>query len=419
MFQHIKGTQDFLDLTLFKFIVDAASKHLVLNHFNQIETPILEPTELYKRSLGVETDVVSKEMFLIAGHDGTESESICLRPEATAATVRAFVENGIQQTPWKVFSIGPMFRYERPQKGRYRQFHQINMEIIGSAAVAQDAQFIAMLDRFFSQTLAFDSYALAINYLGCHEDRVAFKKTLFEFLTTVQDQICEDCKKRMHSNILRVYDCKKPICQEIYRKNAPRLAENLCVACTQEWKQLQELLEMLSVSFSVQHTLVRGLDYYNKTVFEFVSSNLGAQNAFCGGGRYDHLVAEVGGKQDQPSIGAAIGLERLMLILEQFKDKLTLPTQPTLHVVIPMSQEQQLVALLVAQELTAHNLCTDVLLENDSVKSMMRQANKMGAKYCLIIGSQELAQHEVTVKDMMTGQETKVKQIELASFLKK
>jgi histidyl-tRNA synthetase len=223
----------------------------------------------------------------------------------------------------------------------------------------------------------------------------------------------------MHSNILRVYDCKTPTCQEIYRKDAPRLAENMCPACTAEWKQLQELLEMLSVSFSVQHTLVRGLDYYNKTVFEFVSSNLGAQNAFCGGGRYDHLVAEVGGKQDQPAIGAAIGIERLMLILEQFKDKLPLPTQPALHVVIPMSPDQQVVGLLVAQELTSHNLCTDVLLENDSLKSMMRKANKMGAKYCLIIGSQEQERHEISVKDMVTGQETKVKQIELVSFLKK
>jgi len=416
MFQRIKGTQDFLDLTLFKFIVDQASKHLILNHFHQIDTPILEPTELYKRSLGVETDVVAKEMFLIATEPG--SESICLRPEATASTVRAFVENGVQNVPWKVFSWGPMFRHERPQKGRFRQFHQINMEIIGSKAVAQDAHFIAMLDRFFSQVLVFDSYALAINYLGCREDRAAFKETLYEFLTTVKDQICSDCKKRMESNILRVYDCKVPTCKKVY-ENAPRLAENLCVPCTQEWKQLQETLELLSVSFSVQHTLVRGLDYYNKTVFEFVSSNLGAQNAFCGGGRYDNLVAEVGGRQDQPSIGAAIGIERLMLILEPMKDKLLLPTQPALHAVLPMSAEQQVVGLLIAQELTSHNLCADVLLDNDSIKSMMRQANKMGAKYCLIIGSQEQEQQEVTVKDMMTGQETKVKQIELVSFLKK
>jgi len=416
MFQRIKGTQDFLDLTLFKFIVDQASKHLALNHFHQIDTPILEPTEMYKRSLGVETDVVSKEMFLIATNP--ESESICLRPEATASTVRAFVENGIQQVPWKVFSWGPMFRHERPQKGRYRQFHQINIEVIGSAAIAQDAQLISILDKFFSHILMFDSYALAINFLGCSEDRAAFKNTLHEFLVLNRDKICSDCKKRMESNIMRVYDCKTPTCQALYEKDAPRLTDNLCVPCNQEWKQLQDQLEMLSVSFSIKPTLVRGLDYYSKTVFEFVSSNLGAQNAFCGGGRYDKLVSEIGGKEDQPSVGCAIGIERLMLILDPIKDKLPLPVEPTLHVVIPMSQDQHVVALLVAQELTSHGLCADVLLENDSMKSMMRKANKLAAKYALIIGSQEQESKEVTIKDMMTGQEAKVKQIDLVSHLK-
>ncbi len=416
MFQRIKGTQDFLDLRIFNFIIDQASKHLALYHFTQIATPILEPVELFKRSLGLETDVVSKEMYTVnTGHDG---EAICLRPEATASTVRAFVENSVQQTPWKVFSWGPMFRHERPQKGRFRQFHQINLEVIGSAAMAQDVMVIAMLDRFFSQVLAFDSYALVINFLGCPEDRVAFKKTLHGFLEIVSDKICDTCKVRKEANILRVFDCKNPDCQKVY-EDAPQLLQNLCHACGIEWQQLQDQLEMLSISFTVRPTLVRGLDYYNKTVFEFVSNNLGAQNAFCGGGRYDQLVSKLGGNQDQPSIGAAIGIERLLMLLEPLKDRLPLPELPALHVILPMTPEQQTLALVLSQELIKNAMCTDVLLGNDSLKSMMRQANKMGAQYCLILGPDEQEKKEVTIKNMITGQEVRVKQVETISHLKK
>jgi histidyl-tRNA synthetase len=416
MFQRVKGTQDFLDLRIFNFILDQASKHLKLYHFTPIATPILEPTELFKRSLGLETDVVSKEMYTVnTGHEG---ESICLRPEATASTVRAFIENNIQQLPWKVFSWGPMFRHERPQKGRFRQFHQVNIEVIGSAAIAQDVELISLLDRLFSQVLAFDSYALAINFLGCHEDRVAFKNTLHAYLETVADKICENCKVRKESNILRVFDCKIETCQKLY-ENAPQLLSNLCLPCKTEWQQLQDQLEMLSVAFTIKPTLVRGLDYYNKTVFEFMSSNLGAQNAFCGGGRYDQLVAQLGGREDQPSVGAAIGIERLLMLLEPIKDRLQLPELPALHVIIPMAVEQQTLALLLTQELVQQNLCVDVLLDGGSMKSMMRQANKMGAQFCLILGADEQEKKEVTVKNMVTGQETRVKQIEVAGFLKR
>lgn len=415
MIQKVKGTQDFLDMRLFNFIIDEASKHLKRYHYQQIATPILEPTELFKRSLGLETDVVSKEMYTVnTGHEG---ESICLRPEATASVVRAFIENNVQQTPWKIFLWGPMFRHERPQKGRFRQFHQINMEVIGSSAIAQDVEFIAMLDRFFSQVLAFDSYALQINFLGCPADRVAFRKTLYQYLETVVDRICDTCKVRKEKNILRVFDCKNETCQQLYA-DAPQLLGNLCAPCNQEWQQLQDQLELVSVSFSIRPTLVRGLDYYNKTVFEFVSSNLGAQNAFCGGGRYDQLAVQLGASQDQPSIGAAIGIERLLMLLEPIQDKLPLPEPPVLHVVLPLSAEQQALALLVAQELVAHQLCTDVLLEAASLKSMMRQANKMGARFCILLGSDEQAKKEVTVKNMVTGQEARVKQVELAGYLK-
>jgi histidyl-tRNA synthetase len=417
MFTRIKGTQDFLDLSLFNFIIDQVKKHLDIYHFRQIDTPILEPTDLYKRSLGMQTDVVSKEMFLIKTKNEDDEGSICLRPEATASTVRAFVENNIDQLPWKVFSWGPMFRYERPQKGRYRQFHQINIEVIGSAAVAQDVQFIKMLDRYFSEKLMISNYALLLNYLGCPEDRQAYKVILNEFLQTPEAQaICPTCIERKDKNILRIFDCKTIECQKLYEQ-APYLIDNLCPQCTQEWQQLRNDLELLSVSFVVNPRLVRGLDYYNKTVFEFSSGDLGAQNAFCGGGRYDQLVGQVGGKTDQPSIGAAMGIERLLLLLEPIKDSLALPQPPALQVILPMTPNLYPLALLLADELQAQQLCTEVLFD-ESIKNMLRKANKMGAQWALILGEDELKNNEVTVKNMITGTQERIAQAQVVKFLK-
>lgn len=423
MFNKVKGTQDFLDLTLYNFIIDTIKKQLSLYHFTEIATPILEPADLFKRSLGLETDVVTKEMFTIhrqaSGGAEPDGEAICLRPEATAAIARAYIENGVQQAPWKVFLHGPMFRYERPQKGRYRQFHQISMEVIGSNSIAQDAQFICMLDRYFHERLQLNNFAILINFIGCFEDRVAYKVKLNEFLNTeIARDICDLCTARKETNILRIFDCKNPVCQKIYQE-APYIAESLCTPCAEQWQQLKDQLDLLSVSYAYKPTLVRGLDYYNKTVFEFVSDNLGAQNAFCGGGRYDQLIAQLGGKQDQPSIGAAIGIERLMLLLEPMREKLSLGQLPALHVIIPVAKEQQSLALLVADELYAADLCTQVLLEGDSMKSMMRQANKMGASYCIILGEEEQNSRTATVKNMMNATEERMPQTALISYLKK
>lgn len=415
MFSKVKGTQDFLDLTLYNFIIDTLKKHLTVYHFNQIATPILEHTDLFTRSLGVQTDVVNKEMFIINTAEG--DKSICLRPEATASVVRAFVENGVQETPWKVFLCGPMFRHERPQKGRYREFHQVSMEVIGSASIAQDVQFIKMLDRYFHEVLKINSYALLINFIGCFEDRAAYRVLLLEFLQDdIARNICDLCKIRKDTNVLRMLDCKNPTCQKIY-ESAPQIAKNLCEPCSQEWQQVQDQLRMLSISFAYQPKLVRGLDYYNKTVFEFTSDNLGAQNAFCGGGRYDSLVAQLGGKVDQPSVGAAIGIERLMLLLEPLKDQLPIAHAPTLHVIIPMDKEQQSLALLIADELQAKGLCTELLLDGASMKSMMRHANKLAAKYCIILGSDEQANRTATVKNMVNSTSETIPQIELVNYL--
>lgn len=425
----VKGTQDFIDCTLYNFIIDAIKKHLTTYHFTEIQTPILESVDLFQRSLGQHTDVVSKEMFIIESsfakasadrsrNDETK-ERICLRPEGTAPTVRAFNEHHIETVPWKVFSYGPMFRYERPQKGRFRQFHQVTMEVIGSGAISQDAQFIAMLDRFFHEILDINSYALVLNFLGCSQDREQYLSVLRRFMekTDVVEKICAQCRERKEHNIMRIFDCKNEQCQEIY-KHAPYIADNLCTTCAQEWHELQTQLNLLSVSHTYRPTLVRGLDYYNKTVFEFVSKNLGAQDTFCGGGRYNQLVAQLGNHQDQPAVGAAFGMERLMLLLEPLRNRLAIPQPPALHMIIPMTSAQHTLALLLADELRAQNICTDILFEG-SIKSMMKKANKLGAAYVLILGETEQQNRTTTLKNMVTGTEEMVAQIDLVARLKK
>lgn len=414
MFKRIKGTQDFLDLTLFNFIIDQAKKHLNEYNFTEISTPIIEPLDMYKRSTGEDTEVVSKQMFRILSQK--EDDEICLRPEATPSAIRAFIENSVDSTPWKVFIWGPMFRYERPQKGRYRQFHQISVEVVGSESVAQDAHFIKMLDRLFGQKLGLDNYVPLINYLGCLEDRKNFQNKLREFLENKESQICQECKNRKETNILRIFDCKNEECQKIY-KDAPILTDSLCQNCSQEWESLKEQLNLLSVSYEIDPRLVRGLDYYSKTVFEFVSCSLGSQSSFCGGGRYNNLVSQLGGKTDQPSVGAGIGVERVLLMLEQMKEKLNLPQKKALHIILPMSKEQETLALLLADNLQNDGLCTDILLEGDSIKSMMRRANKMGAKYVLILGDQEQKDKTVTVKNMLSGESKTVSQVDLVNNL--
>ncbi|KKP35346.1 MAG: Histidine-tRNA ligase [candidate division TM6 bacterium GW2011_GWF2_32_72] len=415
MFTKVKGTQDFLDLTLFKFFIDQSQRHFLNYDFTEIAVPILESVALFKRSLGEETDVVSKEMFIIKPAAESKDE-ICLRPEATASIVRAFVENSVQHAPWKVFTYGPMFRYERPQKGRYRQFHQVSVEVIGSKSIFQDAQLIKMFDRLFTEKCMLQNYVLQINFLGCPEDRKLFKEKLYKFLESKSDQICQKCLERKEKNILRVLDCKIETCQKNYEK-APKITDSLCGECSKEWQKLQETLEILSISFIINSKLVRGLDYYNKTVFEFVSDSLGAQSAFCAGGRYDNLVKEVGAKEDFPSVGAAIGIERMLLLLEEVQDKLSLPQPKVLTVIMPVEEAQNELALLVADELQAHNLCTEVMLEGDSFKSMMRKANKLGAKHVIILGEDEQKNGTLTIKNMLTGTQNVIPQSEVVKYL--
>jgi len=412
MVSRVKGTIDYLDTTLLNFVIDQAKHHLNAYNFTEIITPILEHTDLFKRSLGLQTDVVTKQMFIIEN-----DPDICLRPEQTAATVRVFVHHPELITPWKVFSYGPMFRYERPQKGRYRQFSQINAEIVSTASIMQDVRLITMFDRFFNERLGLQDYVLQLNFLGCFDDRKAYRIILKEYLDTLIG-LCRTCEERKEKNILRVFDCKNEVCQKQYEK-APVLVDYLCEPCNTEWEELCKQLELLSVNFVRTPHLVRGLDYYNKTVFEFMSEQLGAQSAFCGGGRYDQLVGQIGHKKDEPSIGGAIGMERLLLLLESHRDRLPIPHKPALSVIIPVTKAQQPIALFLADQLTAHGFTVDALLEGDSLKSMMRKANKLGATYALVIGDEEQQNNEVTVKQMVGGKQERVKQSAVIEYLKR
>lgn len=414
MFTKVKGTQDFLDLKLHDFVISLAEKHMQIYNFTKIETPIIEYTKLFVRSLGEQTDVVSKEMFVIPSR--TEGEdSICLRPEATASTIRAYLENHVTAKPYKVYSFGPMFRYERPQKGRWRQFEQFNIEVINSNSILQDAQFIKMLDTFFCEKLKLENYVIKLNFLGTLEDRKEHRKALYEFVTQHENEICDTCKERKEKNLLRIFDCKSEICQKIYA-DAPKLTDYLSEKSLMEWNSLLNALDILSVSYVIDHKLVRGLDYYEKTVFEFSSDELGAQNAFCGGGRYD-LATQLDSKTQIPSIGCAIGIGRLLMLVEKYQNLLQNPQEPALIVILPMSEQQKELALLLSSDLQLNNICTDVLLEKASMTNMMKKANKLSAKFVLILGETEQEQGTVTIKNMQTGKSETVKQTEVIKYL--
>ncbi len=409
MINKVKGTQDFVDLSLYNFAIQAIRAHLKKYNFSEIVTPILEPTELYVHSLGTQTDVVNKQMYTFG-----EKHETCLRPEGTSSIVRAFVENRIEQTPWKVFEFAPCFRYERPQKGRYREFRQVSIELIGASAIAQDAWFIKMLDTLMRDIFKLENYALHLNFLGSPEDRKKFRAILYDFLSKNENRLCATCRERKESNIMRVFDCKEESCQKLYT-SAPTIVQYLSKESQAEWTELKQNLDILAVSYIEAPTLVRGLDYYNKTVFEFISNDLGTQSAFCGGGRYDYLVKQIGDATDLPSTGAGIGFDRLLILLEQQRNQLAIPQAPELTLIIPIEPAQNALALLIADNIKQVCASIDILVDEASIKSKMRKANKMGAHWAIIVGPEEQQQRTAILKNMITGSQETVAQTELVN----
>ncbi|MBF0623827.1 MAG: histidine--tRNA ligase [Magnetococcales bacterium] len=398
MIKAVRGTRDFLpeEAERLRFIEETALRIFGRYGYREIRTPLFEKTELFSRAVGGTTDIVEKEMYTFPDRNG---ESLALRPEGTAAVVRAFLENGqTRNLPWRVCYRGPMFRYERPQKGRYRQFHQIGCELFGPEGPLADAEMMAMIMAFLEAIGLRGRLELEINSLGCPVCREPYRERLVRHLTGVRDGLCDNCRQRLDRNPLRVLDCKEPGCRELAAA-APHLSGQLCPACRDHFGGLTAHLDVLGLRWRHNPLMVRGLDYYSRTAFEVTTGDLGAQNAVAAGGRYDALVAEMGGPPT-PAIGFAAGLERLALLLE---DGVGAAGPPDAYLV---AVEQGVgPALVLAESLRAAGRTVDLNLQGGSMKSQMKKADRSGAPVTLILAGQEALDATVTVKDMHNGQQ--------------
>ena len=400
MIRAVRGMKDILppETARWHYMETIAREVFSCYGFQEIRLPLLERTELFTRSIGASTDIVEKEMYTF--HD-RRGESMTLRPEATASVVRAFIENHLDQGAEvkKFFTIGPMFRYERPQKGRYRQFHQINCEALGGEAPELDAEMILLLMEILGR-LKITDVELVINSLGCPICRPAYLLELTALFARGLRDLCEDCQRRSATNPLRVFDCKSKTCQDLLTQ-VPAISDQLCDACQQHEHRVVELLEAFHIPYRKNPRLVRGLDYYTRTAFEVVTTQLGAQDAVAGGGRYNGLIKELGGP-DMPAIGFAIGEERLAELLSQQTD--TVPQAPLLFLAA-LGQEAQNRAFELIQGLRHQGYAADMDFTNRSLKAQMTMANRRGAAWVLIVGEQELASNQAPLKNMHTGQQ--------------
>ena len=408
--QSIKGFADMFspDSDAFTYMENTARALFRRYGYEELRTPIMEHTELFCRSIGTETDVVQKEMYTFPDR---KNRSLTLRPEATAGVMRAYMESGRhgQEAVSKFFTCGPMFRYERPQKGRMRQFHQLNCECLGAQGPHTDAEMIVMLMSFLG-SIGITETELHINSLGCPECRPAYRKTLTDYLLSLDPSaLCEDCRRRMLSNPLRVLDCKVPSCKD-HTEKAPRIREHSCPQCGEHFGTVLAMLDKAGQSYVLDDRLVRGLDYYCRTTFEVVSGKVGAQSSIAGGGRYDGLVKQLGGP-DVSGIGFACGMERLALLMSAPEK-----ARPDFHAVL-MGDAAKDCAFGMVDALRKAGLGGDVCHGGGGFKGQMRQAGKSGARFALILGEDELATDTVVVKDMDEGSQEKVSAADLSSYL--
>ena len=410
-----RGTQDILPSQSYKwrFLEDLVTEVSSLYGFKQIRFPTFEHTELFTRSVGDTTDVVQKEMYTFTVN-GTE-RSITLRPEGTAGTMRAVLERGLlnEALPLKLSYITSCFRYEKPQAGRLREFHQFGVEMIGSASPAADAQIIAVADEIF-RTLGIRGLELQINSIGCPECRAKYHAALKAYFEGYREELCETCLTRLEKNPMRILDCKSPVCSKI-AADAPVMLDYLCDDCKNHFEELKHRLTGMGIGFVVNPKIVRGLDYYTKTVFEFVSNDLGAQSTVCGGGRYDGLIEQLGGPKT-PGLGFGMGLERLLLVLEA--QKIDFPEERRCELYIANIGEE---AGRKAGELTNSLRQEGFYVECDtmdrSLKAQMKYADKIGARMSMVLGEDELKNGSARVKNMETGETVEVAFDKLADTL--
>ncbi len=397
----IKGFNDLLPAESghWQFIEQTARKVFTRFGFSEIRVPIVEKTELFCRSIGDTTDIVEKEMYTFNDKGGN---SLTLRPEGTAGVMRALIEHKLYALDSlnKLFYMGPMFRHERPQKGRYRQFHQIGAEVTGAADPLIDAQVLLMVSRLF-QELGLTEPQLQINSLGCPACRPAYREALVAFLAERQDALCEDCRRRQYTNPLRALDCKVPGCVEA-TKGAPSMLEHLCGECDAHFVAVQGYLKAAAVPYSLNPRMVRGLDYYTRTTFELVTGLLGAQSAVAAGGRYDGLVEQLGGPA-VPGIGFALGVERVALLLG---DR-CFAQSPDLFIAV-MGDAARLAGFSLMAALQDQGLRVETDVEGKSLKGQMRRADKLQARYCMVVGDDELAKQSVSLKRMADGEQQTV-----------
>lgn len=407
----IKGTKDVLPKEVHKnqyieaTALDVAEKY----GYKEIRTPVFEHTELFQRGVGDTTDVVQKEMY---SFDDKGGRNITLRPEGTAGAARAFLENGLsnEALPQKVCYITSCYRYEKPQAGRLREFHQFGVECFGSQSPLADAEIISLAKSIFDN-LGVKDISLEINSIGCPECRAKYHEALKEYFRSKQGELCGSCQERLERNPMRILDCKSPVCSEI-AKGAPVVLDYLCDECKEHFEQVQKYLKAENIEFTVNPKIVRGLDYYTKTVFEFVSNSIGAQGTVCGGGRYDGLIEELGG-QHTPSLGFGMGLERLMLLMETQGCDFPESSKPDLFIV-SMGEKATLKAVEIAKDMREEGFSCLYDINGRGLRAQMKYADKLGAKFTVVLGDNEVAEGIAKLKNMQTGEET---EIALATFV--
>ena len=414
MINIVKGTKDILPAEVYKwqFVEDRFRKAADSYGFKEIRTPLIEHTELFKRGIGDTTDVVNKEMYTFEIAD----RSLSLKPEGTASVVRSYIESKLYAdiVPAKYYYITSCYRYEKMQKGRQREFHQFGIELFGSSKMSADAEVISFADQYL-RGLGINDLELRINSIVCPKCRAEYRKALQDFFRPKLDELCETCRERFEKNPMRILDCKNPKCKEL-GEGAPSILDHLCDECRNDFEELKKDLDALGIEYIVDPGIVRGLDYYTKTAFEFVTDRLGAQGTVCGGGRYDGLVAQLGGPET-PGVGFGLGIERLLLLMEEEGIEIPRPENCDLFIAA-MGEAAKLKALSLAKELRSKGF--DVIIDvcERGLKAQLKYADRLGARYCAVIGDNELERGVAALRDMAKSAQEDVPLDKLENLLK-
>ena len=403
--QRPKGTQDVVPSQMYKWntvegiVKDTASAY----GFREIRIPTFEDTALFVRSVGDTTDVVQKEMYSVTAKGDAD---FSLRPEGTAGTIRALIENGIlnEGFPQKVFYVLSCFRHEKPQAGRLREFHQFGVEMAGTKDPRADAEVIS-LAKSIIDTAGLRGIKLFINSIGCPECRAKYHAALKEYFAGRADELCDTCRGRLEKNPMRILDCKSPVCSEI-AEGAPVILDYLCEDCREHFEKLQQYLTAMDIKFEINPKIVRGLDYYTKTVFEFVTTDIGAQGTVCGGGRYDGLIEELGGKH-LPSLGFAMGIERLLMLMDKQGIEIPKPSTCDLYVAV-MGESASLKSFEIIKAVRSCGLIAETDVVGRGLRAQMKYADKIGAKFSMVLGDNEIEQGKAVIKNMSSGEQTEI-----------